>query len=86
MLLVEQCLEKVSSPFFLISIASQRVSELSKDANFSGIDKKKALIALEEIANGDLDPQEMYARLVQSFRKVHFSNTSYTQSRDAITL
>lgn len=72
MLIIEQCLEKIPNPFLLIAIASQRVQELSLDANLSSIDKKKPLIALADIAQGNIDPQESYAKIVNGFRKDQF--------------
>lgn len=56
----------------MIAVASQRVHELSIDANFSDIHKKKALIALEDIANGNVDPQKTYQNIVDRLRKVPF--------------
>lgn len=72
MLLIEKCLEKIHNPFLMIAVASQRVHELSIDANFSDIHKKKALIALEDIANGNVDPQKAYQNIVDRLRKVPF--------------
>lgn len=72
MLLIEKCLEKIHNPFLMIAVASQRVHELSIDANFSDIHKKKALIALEGIANGNVDPQKTYQNIVDRLRKVPF--------------
>ena len=72
MLIIEQCLEKIPNPFLLIAVASQRVRELSLDANFSSIDKKKSLIALEDVAQGKVDAHKGYEKLVNSFRKVKF--------------
>jgi DNA-directed RNA polymerase omega subunit len=72
MLIIEQCLEKIPNPFLLIAVASQRVRELSLDANFSPIDKKKSLIALDDVAQGDIDVQKSYEKIVNGFRKIQF--------------
>ena len=72
MLIIEQCLKRIHNPFLLIAVASQRVRELSLDANFSSIDKKKSLMALDDVARGEIDAQKSYEKIVNGFRKVQF--------------
>ena len=83
MLITEQCLEKIPNPFLLIAVASQRVHELSLDATFSSIDKKKPLIALNDVVEGRIDAQKSYEKIVSGFRKIqHFKEPESVQEQN----
>ena len=68
---IEDCLEKVSNRFELVLIASERVKQLNKGMEplVSPENEKNTIIALREIANGNIQIEDAEELVVQNFQK-----------------
>ncbi len=72
---VEDCLEKVANPFDLVMLASQRSHDLAAGAHATyaatpGKKEKNTVIALREIADGTVAPQNLEARLTRKWQRL----------------
>ncbi len=68
---VEDCVEKVTNRFELVMVASQRSREISSGAE-PRLDRdrdKNPVVALREIAEEKVSPEELYNGLVQSLQR-----------------
>jgi DNA-directed RNA polymerase subunit omega len=69
---VEDCVDKISNRFDLVLVAAQRAREISGGAELT-IDRdrdKNPVVALREIAEETIRPDEVKAALVGSHQKV----------------
>ncbi|MFQ3666025.1 MAG: DNA-directed RNA polymerase subunit omega [Sphingomonadaceae bacterium] len=69
---VEDCIEKVPNRFDLVLLAGQRARQISGGAELT-IDRdrdKNPVVALREIAEGTIRPEELTERIVTSLMKV----------------
>ncbi|MDR0355734.1 MAG: DNA-directed RNA polymerase subunit omega [Deltaproteobacteria bacterium] len=59
---IEDCLEKVENRFMLVHLAAERARQLKKGAPpFSPKNNKDVVLALREIADGHITPQNIRA-------------------------
>ncbi len=69
---VEDCVDKVSNRFDLVLFAAQRAREISGGAELT-IDRdrdKNPVVALREIAEETVQPDELHASLINGHQKV----------------
>jgi len=69
---VEDCIKKISNRFELVNLSVQRVKEIIKGAPLS-IDRdkdKNPVVALREIAQGQVDPDRLRESAIRSYQKV----------------
>jgi len=68
---VEDCVEKVTNRFELVMVASQRSREISSGAEplVERERDKNPVMALREIAEEKVSPEELYNELVQSLQR-----------------
>lgn len=69
---VEDCMKKISNRFELVNLSVQRVKEIIKGAPLS-IDRdndKNPVVALREIAQGQIDPERLRESAIRSYQKV----------------
>lgn len=73
---VEDCVDKISNRFDLVLVAAQRAREISGGAELT-IDRdrdKNPVVALREIAEETIRPDEVKAALVGSHQKVQIDD------------
>lgn len=69
---VEDCMKKISNRFELVNLSVQRVKEIIKGAPLS-IERdndKDPVVALREIAQGQVDPERLKESVVRSYQKI----------------
>src|SRR5712691_7263505 len=68
---VEDCVEKVTNRFELVMVAAQRSREISAGAEprLERDNDKNPVVALREIADEKVSPDELYNSLVQSLQR-----------------
>jgi len=92
---VEDCVDKVTNRFDLVLLAAQRAREISGGAELT-IDRdrdKNPVVALREIADETIKPEDLKEGLVQSLQKVQVDDDdvpdeigSISQSAEALRL
>lgn len=92
---VEDCVDKVSNRFDLVLLAAQRAREISGGAELT-VDRdrdKNAVVALREIAEQTVLPDELHHALVSDLQKVRIDEDdmpdeigSISQSAEALRL
>jgi DNA-directed RNA polymerase subunit omega len=87
---VEDCVDKVTNRFDLVLLAAQRAREISGGAELT-IDRdrdKNPVVALREIAEVTIKPDDLAEGLVQSLQKVHVPDEvgSLSKSAEALRL
>jgi DNA-directed RNA polymerase subunit omega len=73
---VEDCVDKISNRFDLVLVAAQRAREISGGAELT-IDRdrdKNPVVALREIAEETIRPDEVKAALIGSHQKVQIDD------------
>jgi DNA-directed RNA polymerase subunit omega len=92
---VEDCIDKVSNRFDLVLVAAQRAREISAGADlFVDRDRdKNPVVALREIAEEFVNPQEMLDATVTNLQRVRLDDDdvademgSLTQSAEALRI
>jgi DNA-directed RNA polymerase subunit omega len=74
---VEDCIDKVSNRFDLILVAAQRARQISGGADLT-IDRdrdKNPVVALREIAEETVHPDELLEAVVVSLQRVRYEAT-----------
>ncbi len=69
---VEDCMKKISNRFELVNLSVQRVKEIIKGAPLS-IERdsdKDPVVALREIAQGQVDPERLKESVIRSYQKI----------------
>lgn len=92
---VEDCIDKVSNRFDLVLVAAQRAREISGGAELT-VDRdrdKNPVVALREIAEETVYPDELQDSIVTSLQRVRFEDDdevdemgSLSQSAEALRL
>jgi DNA-directed RNA polymerase subunit omega len=92
---VEDCIDKVSNRFDLILVAAQRARQISGGAELT-IDRdrdKNPVVALREIAEETVYPDELHEAVVVSLQRVRYEDDdeidemgSLSQSAEALRL
>ncbi len=92
---VEDCVDKVTNRFDLVLFAAQRARQISGGADIT-LDRdrdKNPVVALREIAEETIKPDELEESLVQSLQKVQIDDEdapdeigSLSQSAEALRL
>ena len=92
---VEDCLDKVTNRFDLVLLAAQRAREISGGAELT-VDRdrdKNPVVALREIADETVLPDELHDSLIGSLQKVRIDDDdmpdeigSLSQSAEALRL
>jgi DNA-directed RNA polymerase subunit omega len=92
---VEDCIDKVSNRFDLILVAAQRARQISGGADLT-IDRdrdKNPVVALREIAEETVHPDELLEAVVVSLQRVRYEDDdeidemgSLSQSAEALRL
>jgi DNA-directed RNA polymerase subunit omega len=92
---VEDCIDKVSNRFDLVLVAAQRARQISGGAELT-IDRdrdKNPVVALREIADETVYPDELQDAIVTSLQRVRFEDDdeidemgSLSQSAEALRL
>jgi DNA-directed RNA polymerase subunit omega len=70
---VEDCMKKISNRFELVNLSVQRVKEIIKGAPIS-IERdndKNPVVALREIAQGQIDPDRLRESAIRTYQKVN---------------
>ena len=78
---VEDCVDKVSNRFDLILFAAQRARQISSGADLT-IDRdrdKNPVVALREIAETTIKPNEMEEAIVTSLQRVRIDEEDETE-------
>lgn len=73
---VEDCVDKITNRFDLVLLAAQRAREISGGAELT-IDRdrdKNPVVALREIAEETVSPEELNEGLIQSLQKVQIDD------------
>ncbi len=92
---VEDCIDKVSNRFDLVLVAAQRARQISGGAELT-VDRdrdKNPVVALREIADETVYPDELQDAIVTSLQRVRFEDDdeidemgSLSQSAEALRL
>lgn len=92
---VEDCVDKISNRFDLVLLAAQRARQISGGAELT-IDRdrdKNPVVALREIADETITPEELGESLVQNLQRVQIDDDdvadeigSLSQSAEALRL
>jgi DNA-directed RNA polymerase subunit omega len=92
---VEDCIDKVSNRFDLVLVAAQRARQISGGAELT-VDRdrdKNPVVALREIADETVYPEELQDAIVTSLQRVRFEDDdeidemgSLSQSAEALRL
>lgn len=73
---VEDCIEKVPNRFDLVLLAAQRARQISGGAELT-VDRdrdKNPVVALREIADGTVQPDQLAERMIQGMMKVQLDD------------
>ena len=84
---VEDCVDKVSNRFDLILIAAQRARQISSGADLT-IDRdrdKNPVVALREIAEQTVKPNELEESIVTSLQRVRIDEEDETEELSSLS-
>jgi DNA-directed RNA polymerase subunit omega len=84
---VEDCVDKVSNRFDLILFAAQRARQISSGADLT-IDRdrdKNPVVALREIAEQTIRPNEMEEAIVTSLQRVRIDEEDETEELSSLS-
>lgn len=84
---VEDCVDKVSNRFDLILFAAQRARQISSGADLT-IDRdrdKNPVVALREIAEQTVKPNELEESIVTSLQRVRIDEEDETEELSSLT-
>ena len=84
---VEDCVDKVSNRFDLILLAAQRARQISSGADLT-IDRdrdKNPVVALREIAEQTVKPNELEESIVTSLQRVRIDEEDETEELSSLS-